>query len=203
MSEETGLVIPLGAWVLRNACRQWKAWRLAGRDPIRISVNLSARQFQQQGLVVQIRDTLREFDVDPQWIDLEITESIAMDHADRVLATLIRLKRLGVNLTLDDFVTGYSSLAYLKRFPLDTLKIDRAFVRELNGKDGVDRAVVRAVIALGHGIGLRVIAEGVESETQRAELAELGCDGFQGYLFRGPVPPADLPDRFPSPEVRP
>jgi len=203
VSEETGLVIPLGAWVLRNACRQWRAWRLAGRDPIRISVNLSARQFQQQGLVVQIRDTLREFDVDPQWIDLEITESIAMDHADRVLATLIRLKRLGVNLTLDDFGTGYSSLAYLKRFPLDTLKIDRAFVRELNGKDGVDRAVVRAVIALGHGIGLRVIAEGVESETQRAELAELGCDGFQGYLFRGPVPPADLPDRFPSPEVRP
>src|SRR6185369_3280537 len=105
-----------------------------------------------------------------------------MSDAEEAADMLRELKSLGVNLTLDDFGTGYSSLAYLKRFPLDTLKIDRAFVRELNGKDGVDRAVVRAVIALGHGIGLRVIAEGVESETQRAELAELGCDGFQGYL---------------------
>ncbi len=192
IAEETGLILPLGAWVLRTACRQWREWEREGHPPVRLSINLSARQFEQQDLVMQVRDALAEFEIDPRWIDLEITESIAMDHADRVLATLTRLKRLGVNLTLDDFGTGYSSLAYIKRFPLDTLKIDRAFVRELRA-DGVDRAVVQAVIALGHGIGLRVIAEGVETEVQRAELAALGCDGFQGFLFSEPVSADDLP----------
>jgi EAL domain-containing protein (putative c-di-GMP-specific phosphodiesterase class I) len=186
LAEETGLILPMGAWVIRTACRQLKEWLDSGVPPIRMSVNLSARQFQQQEIVTQIASMLRESGLDPACLDLEITESIAMDNAEQVLSTLTLLKNLGVRITMDDFGTGYSSLAYLKRFPLDTLKIDRAFVREMVA-DPKDGAVVRAVIDLAHGIGLRVIAEGVETEEQRDILRSLGCDGMQGFLFSRPI----------------
>jgi len=192
VAEETGLILPLGAWVLRRACRQIQEWAATGETPVPVSVNLSARQFQQQDLVNQVSGLLGAFDVDPRWIDLEITETVAMMHADQAIATLNRLKRIGVRLTIDDFGTGYSSLAYLKRYPVDTLKIDRAFVRDLGGA-GADRAVVRAVVTLAHGIGLRVIAEGVETEEQRDHLQVLGCDAMQGFLFSRPVHPGAIP----------
>ena len=193
IAEETGLILPLGAWVIRRACRQWKEWQRAGLPPVPVAVNLSARQFQQQDLAQQIEGILRAADVEPRWIDLEITESIAMENADQALAILNRLKRLGVRLTIDDFGTGYSSLAYLRRFPLDALKIDRAFVCDLEA-GGPDEAVVGAVVALAHGIGLRVTAEGVETEAQRGRLAALGCDGIQGFLVSRPVDAGAIPD---------
>jgi diguanylate cyclase (GGDEF)-like protein/PAS domain S-box-containing protein len=187
VAEETGLILPLGSWVLRRACLDWKEREKARAKRVPVAINLSARQFSQPDLARRIADALGEFAIDPKWLDLEITESVAMENADQVLETLGRLKGLGVRLTMDDFGTGYSSLAYLKRFPLDTLKIDRAFVRDLAG-EGADRALVSYVIALAHGIGLRVIAEGVETEEQRKLLAGFGCDGMQGFLVSGPVP---------------
>ena len=187
VAEETGLILPLGSWVLRRACLDWKEREKARAKRVPVAINLSARQFSQPDLARRIADALGEFAIDPKWLDLEITESVAMENADQVLETLGRLKGLGVRLTMDDFGTGYSSLAYLKRFPLDTLKIDRAFVRDLAG-EGADRALVSSVIALAHGIGLRVIAEGVETEEQRKLLAGFGCDGMQGFLVSGPVP---------------
>ena len=192
VAEETGLILPLGAWVLRRACRQIREWRTGGAPPVPVSVDLSARQFHQQDLVDQVAGILRGFDLEPRWIDLEITETILMAHADQALATLNRLKRVGVRLTIDDFGSGYSSLAYLRRYPLDALKIARAFVHGLGG-EGIDGAVVRAVVTLAHGIGLRVTAEGVESEEQRAHLRALGCDAMQGLLAGPPVGPEAIP----------
>jgi diguanylate cyclase (GGDEF)-like protein/PAS domain S-box-containing protein len=186
LAEETGLIVPLGHWVLRQACGQHRTWREEGIVPVRMSVNLSARQFLQADIVARIIATLEETQVEARWLDLEITESMAMDNAGQVLSTLRRLKRLGIHLTMDDFGTGYSSLGYLKNFPLDTLKIDRSFVMEMT-LDPKDAAVVKAIISLAHGIGLRAIAEGVETEEQRELLLALGCDGFQGYLFSRPV----------------
>ncbi len=190
LAEETGLILPIGAWVLRAACAQARAWQKLGYPPVRLSVNLSGRQFQQEDLVAQVADALQEAGLDPDWLDLEITETVAMDNADQAIATMRRLKSLGVNMTLDDFGIGYSSMSYLKRFPLDTLKIDRSFVRDVRSTK--DAAVIRSVIALARGLNLKVVAEGVETREQMLFLKAHQCDAVQGFLYSRPLPPDDF-----------
>ncbi len=187
MAEETGLIAPLGRWVLETACRQAVAWRAKTTGaPLVMSVNLSARQFVQADLVDEVSGILTMTGLEPSELELEITESVLMDQSESGVRTLRRLRELGVRLVLDDFGTGYSSLSYLKHLPLDTIKIDRSFVVGLDGK--ADRSIVEAVVALAHGLGIGVVAEGIETETQHRQLIELGCDLGQGYLFSPPVP---------------
>ncbi len=189
LAEETGLIVPLGRQVLAEACRQARAWQAASpRDPsVLVCVNLSARQFAHPGLVGDVARALEASGLAPGSLGLEITESAAMSAAEATLATLRELKALGVALELDDFGTGYSSLAYLQRFPLDRLKLDRAFVRGLE-RDAGSTAIVRAVLTLARALGLGVTAEGVETTAQAAALRDLGCDWGQGYLFAPPLP---------------
>jgi diguanylate cyclase (GGDEF)-like protein len=190
LAEESGLIVPLGRTVLRTACRQAARWRAEGNpdQPLFVSVNLSARQFAQPELADEIAALLDEMGLDPSGLELEITESVLMDQSERGLEALTRLRALGVRLVLDDFGTGYSSLSYLKHLPLDTIKIDRSFVSGID--EPADRSIVEAVVALAHGLGIGVVAEGIETEAQRAILRSLGCDLGQGYLF-SPALPAD------------
>jgi len=197
VAEETGLIVPIGAWVLREACHQLKTWqqrRLGGRDAA-VEVNLSARQIDHSQIVSTVEQILSETGLAPANLTLEITESALMADAAAALEVLRALKSLGVTLAIDDFGTGYSSLSYLQRFPLDILKVDKSFVDGLGGGDG--REIVAAVINLAHTLGLRVIAEGVETEAQLEELRRLDCDFAQGYLFSRPVPAAELVEKFP------
>jgi diguanylate cyclase (GGDEF)-like protein/PAS domain S-box-containing protein len=194
VAEETGLIVPIGEWVLAAACMQHKAWKNAGFPPVRISVNLSARQFQRQDLATQIAQLLKDQDCTADWLSLEITESIVMENPEVAAETLHRLSEMGVHLAIDDFGTGYSSLSRLKRFPIDTLKIDRSFVRDIN-TDADDAMIVKSVIALAHNMKLSVIAEGVENANQLDFLSEHGCDQMQGYFFSKPVPAAQI-DQF-------
>ncbi len=187
LAEITGLIGQIGPWALRTACGQARHWHDAGHRGLMLSVNVSARQFLEGDLVNQVASALDETGLDPSLLELEITESLAMQHAEATIATLRRLKGLGVRVAIDDFGTGYSSLAYLKRFPLDTLKIDRSFVHDIH-TDPVAAAISTAVIAMAQTMKLRVVAEGVESEAQREFLAAHGCDTMQGYLFGRPVP---------------
>jgi diguanylate cyclase (GGDEF)-like protein/PAS domain S-box-containing protein len=182
LAEESGLIIPLGDWVFRNACCQNKVWQEAGLAPMRLAVNFSARQFQQPTFISTVEATLKETNLDPNWLELEITESSIMKDPDQAIEKLLELKMMGIKVAIDDFGTGYSSLNYLKRFPIDTLKIDRAFVSDLC-KDPHDTAIVRAIITLGHALDLTVIAEGVETRDQLESLMELECDVVQGFLF--------------------
>jgi EAL domain-containing protein (putative c-di-GMP-specific phosphodiesterase class I) len=184
-AEETGLILPIGGWVLDEACRQMASWQAQGATdlPLTMSVNISARQFMQQDLVQQIERTLRQSGLAPEYLKLEITESTIIDNVDSVVAKLLELKSLGVQLAIDDFGTGYSSLSYLHRLPLDSLKIDKSFVNQM-GSDSAE--IVSAIIGLAHNLGLDVIAEGVETEQQRCRLAEWGCEYAQGYLFSAP-----------------
>jgi diguanylate cyclase (GGDEF)-like protein len=186
VAEVSGLIIPIGEWVLRTACRQIKAWHRKLDHRISVSVNLSARQFQQPDLVEQIRRAIEESGIDPSCLELEITESNAMQNADNTIYTLRDLKALGVSIAMDDFGTGYSSLNYLKRFPIDTLKLDQTFVRDVT-TDPSDAAIVSAVIAMAHSLDLTVIAEGVETEEQFAFLQAQQCDRVQGYLYSAPL----------------
>jgi diguanylate cyclase (GGDEF)-like protein len=189
LAEETGLIRPLGLWVLAEACRQARFWYDANPlHPLVVSVNVSAVQLRQADFVQAVARILAETGVAPACIQLEITESVLMLDADRAAAMLKALKGLGLGLALDDFGTGYSSLGYLKRFPIDTVKIDRAFVGGL-GRDPEDTAIVRAVIGLAHTLGLHVVAEGVETEDNLRRLLELGCELGQGYHFARPLPP--------------
>lgn len=192
VAEDTGLIVPLGAWVLRTACEQGRAWQANGTNRINIAVNLSARQFRHHDLVGLVRQTIRDTGIDPAWLDLEITESVIMQDAQEAVATMLELKKLGVRLSLDDFGTGYSSLNYLSKFPLDNLKIDQSFVEGI-GASSHDTTIVKAVIALAHNLNLNVIAEGVESQSQIDFLQMHGCDEVQGYYFSKPVPPDRIP----------
>ena len=186
--EETGLIVSIGEWVLRTACAQVKEWHGAGYGHVRLAVNLSARQFQHASLVDAVRRILAETGLPPPSLLLEITESVAMERAAGSLAKLAELKGLGVQMALDDFGTGYSSLAYLKRFPIDVLKIDQSFVRGVEF-DPKDAALGATAIAMAHGLGLRVIAEGVETEGQREFLVRQRCDEIQGFLVSRPLAP--------------
>lgn len=192
-AEETGLIVPMGQWVLEEACRQVQQWQSERKDGtiLELSVNLSARQLQQANLVTEIAQVLQKTGLAPMNLKLEITESVAMSDAEGTLSRLYELKALGVKLAIDDFGTGYSSLSYLKRFPVDTLKIDRSFVAGL-GQNAEDTAIVQAVVTMAHTVGLTVTAEGVETTEITSHLQGLGCDLAQGYYFAKPLPSASL-----------
>ena len=191
IAEETGLIVELGDWVLDTACAQARQWQAAGLPPLRMSVNLSARQLRAGELTTRVADALARSELRPDLLELEITESSIMEKPDEAAALLTRLKQLGVLIAIDDFSTGYSSLSYLKLFPLDHLKIDRSFVSDIE-TDANDAAIVAAAVSLAHNLGLSVIAEGVETATQVARLHELGCDELQGYYFSKPLPAAEI-----------
>ncbi len=187
IAEENGLIIPIGEWVLRTSCKQMVLWNNEFGANITISVNLSARQFLQQDIVEKVRSILEETGLHPRHLELEITESLGMKNPELTLRTLQELKDMGIHISIDDFGTGYSSLSYLKRFPIDTLKIDRSFVLDIQ-TDPNDAAIVLAIIALAHSMHLKVIAEGVEKEEQATFLRHHHCEEMQGYLFSRPVP---------------
>jgi EAL domain-containing protein (putative c-di-GMP-specific phosphodiesterase class I) len=191
IAEETGLIVPMGAWVLRQAGQALRRLQHAGAAGLIMSVNVSARQFKNPRLVDEVREMLQLAGCAPHQVELELTESAVMDQPDAAEATMRRLKTLGVRLAMDDFGTGYSSLAALKRFPVDVVKIDRSFVNDIPGDAG-DSALTRAIIAMGHSLGLHVVAEGVERRDQLDFLRHEGCDEYQGYWFAKPMPEAAL-----------
>ena len=191
LAEETGLIVPIGKWVMKQACAQNKAWQDAGLDPIVVSVNVSARQFRQDNLVRTVAEVLEETGLEARYLELELTESMVMHDAAQLVAMLAELKRLGVQISVDDFGTGYSSLSYLKRFPVDRLKVDRSFVADL-ATDADDATIVRAIIQLGHNLGLKVVAEGVEQDEQVNFLRLNQCDEAQGFIFCRPIEGAAL-----------
>lgn len=186
LAEESGMIVLMGEWGLRAACEQNKAWQEAGFPPLTMSVNISSLQFKQQNLTTVVAKILNDTRLDPRYLDLELTEGTVMQNAEDTIATLHSLKEMGIRLSIDDFGTGYSSLSYLKRFPLHTLKVDRSFVKDLT-KDADDEAITHAIIAMASSLGLKVIAEGVETEDQLRFLASRGCDEMQGYLFSPPL----------------
>jgi diguanylate cyclase (GGDEF)-like protein len=191
VAEEIGLIIPLGAWVLRAACEQNQAWQDAGLARLRVAVNLSAYQFRQKDLPEFVAGVLQETGMAGEFLELEVTESVVMHNPQEAVRILEQLSEQGIHISVDDFGTGYSSLSYLKQFRLDTLKIDRSFVRDINS-DADDAAIVRSVIALAHSLRLQVIAEGVETAEQLEYLRALGCDQYQGYFRSKPVPAAEF-----------
>ncbi len=187
IAEESGLIVPIGEWVLREACRQAVAWQQAGLPELTIAVNLSAMQFKRGDVERTVIDALKDSGLAPSLLELELTESILINDTEHVLATVSRLKSLGVKLSIDDFGTGYSSLSYLKRFAVDKLKIDQSFVRDL-ATDSEDAAIVRAIIQVAKSLGLKTIAEGVEEDRILDQLRVFHCDEAQGYLFARPMP---------------
>ncbi len=191
VAENTGLITQIGEWVLHTACAQNKAWQDAGLPSIHVSVNLSSRQFQQIDLIEIIDRALRETGLDARFLELEITEGSAMQNVESTIYKLKGMDALGVKIAIDDFGVGYSSLSYLKRFPIHTLKIDRSFVSDIT-TDPDDRAIVTAIIALAKTMNLKVVAEGVETEEQLDFLRRLHCNEMQGYLFSKPVPAGEL-----------
>jgi diguanylate cyclase (GGDEF)-like protein len=189
--EETGLIVEVGEWVLRTACREARALHLAGMGHPSVAVNLSARQLQSEHLFDLVQDALEESGLEPRYLELELTESFLMNRQEMAIATLSRLKTMGIHISVDDFGTGYSSLSYLKRLPIDCLKVDRSFVQDITA-DPNDASITRAIIKLAHSLKLSVVAEGVESEGQLGMLIANKCDVIQGYFFSRPVPPKDL-----------
>ncbi len=191
--EESGMILPVGAWAIRTACAELAAWDRAGLPRLSLAVNLSARQFGQPFLATFIRDALDEAGIGPERLELELTESLLMEDSEATRGVLGSLAAMGVRVAMDDFGTGHSSLSYLKRFDIDTLKIDRSFVSELP-HDPEDKAIATAIVAMGHSLHMKVVAEGVETEAQALFLQELGCDEMQGYLLSRPLSSAALVD---------
>jgi EAL domain-containing protein (putative c-di-GMP-specific phosphodiesterase class I) len=188
LAEETGLIISIGEWVLGTACMQLKTWQQAeSTQNLVLAVNVSAKQFHQTDFVTQVESTIQRHAINPMLLKLELTESMLLDSIEETIATMNSLKEIGVQFSLDDFGTGYSSLQYLKRLPLDQLKIDQSFIRDI-ATDSSDRAIVRTIIAMAQSLNLSIIAEGVETEEQRQFLMNKGCTNFQGYLFGRPEP---------------
>jgi EAL domain-containing protein (putative c-di-GMP-specific phosphodiesterase class I) len=186
IAEDTGLILPIGHWVLSEACRQSREWLDAGFPPIPMAVNISAVEFRSKDFVESVRAALNESRLDPHCLELELTESVLMKHAESTVAMLKTLKAIGVQLTVDDFGTGYSSLSYLRQFPVDSLKVDQSFVHEISSQRN-DAAIVRAVISMGNSLKKRVIAEGVETREQMDFLTAEGCEEAQGYYFNRPM----------------
>ena len=186
IAEDTGLLLPIGQWVLHEACRQARAWLDAGLRPVPVAVNISAVEFRDKGFLEGVRAILKDTRLEPRYLELELTESVLMQHAESSASVLQALKTMGVQLAVDDFGTGYSSLSYLRRFPIDTLKVDRSFVRQITA-DADDAIIASAVISMGKSLKLRVVAEGVETREQLAFLQDQRCDEGQGYYFSRPV----------------
>lgn len=194
LAEETGLIVPIGEWVLRTACAQNLEWQQRGFAPVRMAVNISPRQFRQGGVIETVDQVLQQSGLDPHWLELEITESCAMENVDQTIQSLAHLQGRGIHLAIDDFGTGFSSLSYRQRFPISKLKIDRSFVRDI-GQNGNDAAIAASVIALGRSMKLEVVAEGVETEAQAEFLRREGCQLSQGFLLGRPLP-AEQAEKF-------
>jgi EAL domain-containing protein (putative c-di-GMP-specific phosphodiesterase class I) len=187
LAEECGLIGAIGEWVIREACRQARAWQEEGVPPLRISVNLSASQFREVGLVDSIRRALDDVGLAARYLEVELTESAVMSDPEQSVAILEQLSAMGVLVSVDDFGTGYSSMSYLRRFPIDKLKIDRVFINEIASR-AEDASIVRAIVSLAHSLNLKVVAEGVETPAQLDFLKAAGCDEYQGYHYSRPLP---------------
>jgi diguanylate cyclase (GGDEF)-like protein len=207
LAEETGLIIPLGEWVLKTACLQAKAWRDAGFDPLRIAVNLSGRQFSQSQLKQRLIEILEQTELEAQWLELELTETMVVQNIDATIARFQEIRELGIQVSIDDFGTGYSSLSYLQKLPFDTLKIDRCFVRELSSNPK-NAALTEAILQMARSLNLQTIAEGVEIQAELKFLCEHHCDAMQGYLYSKPLPAQEFQtllvsgQRLPIPQSR-
>jgi diguanylate cyclase (GGDEF)-like protein len=201
IAEESGLILEIGDWVIREACRQARIWQISGMPFLRVAVNVSPLQFRQANFVKKLSAALLKHQLDPTYLEIELTEATLMSNAESSVALLKELSALGVVVAIDDFGTGYSSMSYLQRFPVDKLKIDRSFISDLATNPG-DASIVRAIISLAHGLQLKVIAEGVESEEQLAILRRMGCDQYQGFFRSAAVPPTEVERLLRSSRVR-
>jgi EAL domain-containing protein (putative c-di-GMP-specific phosphodiesterase class I) len=193
VAEETGLIVSIGKWVLKTACAQNVIWQSQGLPPVRISVNLSLRQLMDDNLIEDITAILKEFGMAPDLLELEISESMLMHNPAHMIAILTKIKKMGVRLAVDNFGTGYSSLAQISHFPVDTLKVDRSFIRNIS-LDSEDKAIIESIINMGKHLSLTVVAEGVETQVQDDFLRKLICDEMQGYYFSKPVAPDQFAD---------
>ncbi|MET0677292.1 MAG: EAL domain-containing protein, partial [Bradyrhizobium sp.] len=191
LAEETGLIVPIGRWVLNKACAQNMAWQRRGLRPVTMAVNLSPRQFTDQNLLQDVDEALLASGMSAVLLQLEVTESMVMRNVSRAIKLLDAIQSRGIRLAIDDFGTGYSSMSLMKQFPIDTIKIDRSFVRDLP-VDSEDQAIAQAIISMGKALGMTVIAEGVETVEQEAFLRNHACDEMQGFLFSRPLPPRQL-----------
>ncbi len=197
LAEENGLILPIGEWVLRSACKQLSAWQKQGYEVPRLAINLSAKQFRQKNMAEIIAEVLKETGVDSRFLGIEITESMLVHNIEEVADTLLKLSNMGLEISIDDFGTGYSSLSYLKRFPIDKLKIDKSFVDDIATHPD-DAAIVKAIIAMAHGLSMKIVTEGVETQAQLDFLRRYGCEQYQGYIFSIPLPAADIVKKFKS-----
>jgi EAL domain-containing protein (putative c-di-GMP-specific phosphodiesterase class I) len=199
LAEESGLMFAIGEWVLREACHQARRWQQGGLPFLRIAVNISPIQFLQPKFLDIVRGALIEHDLEPHYLEIELTETTVMDHAESSIQILEELSRMGVLVSIDDFGTGYSSMSYLRRFPVDKLKIDRSFINDLTTNSDA-ASIVKAIISLAHGLRLKVVAEGVETAEQLQQLRELGCDQFQGFYRSAAVLPDEI-EKFVQPDI--